>query len=71
MNVSFELPTYCNEIAVGKRRLISTVNYLLTKCIFPFAAMLTMPTSVTPTLSGGRTETVGQIGKFKAILRRD
>jgi hypothetical protein len=29
--------------------------------------MLTMPTSVTPTLSGGRTETVGQIGEFKAV----
>jgi hypothetical protein len=69
VNVSFELSTYCNEIAVGKRRLIATVNFLLTKCIFPFVAMLTMPTSVTPTLSGGRTETVGQIGEFKAILR--
>jgi hypothetical protein len=47
------------------------INFLLTICIFPVAAMLTMPTSVTPTLSGGRTETAGQIGEFKAILRRD
>ncbi len=47
------------------------INFLLTICIFSVAAMLTMPTLVTPTLSGGRTETVGQIGKFKAILRRE
>ncbi len=53
-----------DKIALG----LSVQNSLLT---FPVSAMLTMPTSVTPTLNGGRTETVGQIGEFKAILRRD